>query len=138
MYNQDVEKKDRQRCTHNARIQNEWLEGQITKEDAQRLFIPEQNLQFACGNFGNRWSQRFRKRWGIKFRRCNTAGIFLEYDDPRMVKARMQDRLFREKEGVPLQLFLNYDQFWKDKHRRKNKKPFKARCVLGKMTPQKR
>ena len=87
----------------------------------------------ALGVCNPKWASRFKAKWGWRDRAVNTAGNYLDYDNPVMVRARAEEAHRAAAEGVHFALLLNYDQLWEATWRGPKRVMWKQREHVGYM-----
>lgn len=106
-------------------------EGEISPEEAVKRLNARPVTNPFRGTFSRRWATRFKKRWGWGHRSVNTAGLYMDYDSPVMVKARGEEDLRFEAENTDRRLFIIYDQIWEQPWRGKKRVDHKDREAVG-------
>ena len=89
-YNEKLAAAERERLETNRVVLAELKQGTITCEEADRRMV--RPFQQARVKVNGMRAHRFRKQWGWVENAVNTAGKFLDYDDPQMIKHRHDDR----------------------------------------------
>ena len=135
MYNRYADKEHLTVSATNAETFQALESGAIGSEDAVRRFV--QPVKIAHLKPTKVWAGRYLKTWGWCTNRTNTAGNYLQYDDPRMVQSRALHKYRVQNRNVDERLLLNWDQTWHKFVRDKMKATRKPRSAVGKRVRRK-
>lgn len=95
---------------HKANLTQGVLDGTMDPEVVKEMRIP--TLKLAPEKLSKCWALRFRRAYGWIKRSTNAAGVFLDYEHPKMKAARLEFQPDLAA-GVDRRLFLNVDQLWR-------------------------
>ncbi len=61
--------------------------------------------------------KRLLKQTAVRSQHSNTAGNYMDFADPRMVRSRNSFKKLQKERNIDLRMLLNFDQTWKPLHR---------------------
>ncbi|CAK9001059.1 unnamed protein product, partial [Durusdinium trenchii] len=95
---------------HNQSLLSELANGSIKAEECEDGLL-EEPKPVSLKSIPN-MVRSLKKKYGFSRQKVNTAGTYLEPDDPVMLESLARFQKYRQDEQIPLELTLNYDQTW--------------------------
>ena len=102
----------------------------MTAEEMIKSFVEDTP---ACNLKPNRrWATRWRHEWLYSCKKVNQSGVYYEYNDPVMVKARWSfHHEYMLKYNLHYEISMTYDETWSQNRRGRRMKWHKARAFVG-------
>lgn len=95
---------------HNASVIQDLSAAGATRGTVRRSLLP---VPKPCPHVNKKWCRKFYQLFLWRRKALNTAGNFLEFDDPRLRASRLQLHSRIEHDNVHKWLILNIDQVWR-------------------------
>lgn len=128
-YTREAEKRSAEIAQTNLEIVEKFDSGELSFSDAlSKSLVP---ITIPKGKPSMTWARRFRERYGWGKKSVNTPGIYLDFNDPRMVKFRKRNQERWAMHDCRPHLRFNWDQLWKSKYRSKPTKLHKHKSQVG-------